>query len=186
VSDALGAVTGWALIAGLFVWWWVDRRKRKVVKRGAPVTPTVLPPPAAPALQPSLAPPTMVPEGRHFSVGEFVVLPFIMAFLLFVVSAHLHDAWGTVWSVVFLLIAAALGGAALWDLIRGLRSSKPDDLPRWLTVAVLVGYGVLPLAGWYQVVVAHQRWGILLPLVPAVLFGVVVGVTGARGRITRR
>jgi hypothetical protein len=91
-----------------------------------------------------------------------------------VVSAHRGDVWGKVWSVVFLVIVLGIGGAAAWDLARPGRTPG-RELPRVITVAALVGFGLLPLAGWWLVVFAHSGIGILLPLVPAAVFGVLDG-----------
>lgn len=163
MSDVLAGLLGWALIIGLFAWWWVDRRRRRAGKRPAGAPQAISTTPVAP------------PAGRHFSVGEFVALPFVLAFLLFVISAHVHDVWGTVWSVVFLLLVVGMGGAAAWDLVQGMRRPEPEALPRWLPLSVLVGYGLVPLAGWYALVVAGQPWGVVLPLAPAALLGVAFG-----------
>jgi hypothetical protein len=178
VSDTLAGLLGWALIIGLIAWWWVDRRKRRAAIRTATAPPAVGVPPVAPAPGPvpeSASPTAGMPAGRHFSVGEFVVLPFILAFLLLVVSAHLHDVWGTVWSVVFLLIVVGMSGAAAWDLVQGMRRLQPDPLPPWLSLMVLFGYGLVPLAGWYALIFAGRLWGVALPLAPAALFGAAIG-----------
>ncbi len=126
------------------------------------------------------------PAERHVSVGEFVGVPIVLTFLLFVANAHRHDVWGIVWSVAYLAIVAAIGGAAVVDLVRGVRRPRPDDLPLWFTAATLALMGLLPLAAWCLVFPARQEWAIPLPIVPAVMLwlaGRVGAAPSRRGRI---
>ncbi len=122
------------------------------------------------------------PPERHVSVGELVGVPIVLTFLLFVADAHRHDVWGVVWSVIYLAIVAAIGGAAVGDLVRGVRHPRPDDLPLWFTATSLALMGLLPLAAWCLVFPARQVWAVPLPLVPAVMvwFAGRVGATRTR------
>jgi hypothetical protein len=131
----------------------------------------------------SAAPP---PGERHFSAGEFVALPFVLAFLLFLVQAHQHDGWGLLWQGVFLVIVLAVSGGALWDLASRARRRAATALPAPLLVGIIVLYGVVPLAGWWLLVFGRHPAGVLLPLVPAGLLGASVGVAAVRERFTRR
>jgi cbb3-type cytochrome oxidase subunit 3 len=161
VTDGLYGLLGLLFIAGLFVAYGLERRKKRLERlpRPAATAPGTEPPAEAPA------PPSGIGTAPRYA--DLGCLPVVPSFLLLLVVTHRDDFWGILWQVVFFALVAIATWAAL-------RPSEFDAASRWdpeLTlrghrIRIGVGFVVLPLLGW--VLAVPLRWdpGFLVPALP--------------------
>ncbi len=175
---------GFALIAGLFVLYWRERRQRRRAAAGEPgsVPPVAPVEPATPA--PFEGEEAVGPSPPHRSPN--FGFPILMGFLLFLTAGHRHDGWGYLWQGIYLAVMAVAAYSTLSPKEYELERGRDPARTRGVHIAVMaVPYVLFPAAGWVMVVVAGWNAGVLvpaLPWVPLVLGAMLAGPLERRQR----
>lgn len=193
MTDNQASLLGLALVAGLFVAYGVERRKKRL-ERARPradaspggTTPVVRSVDAAGApSEPTATADTTVPlPGDHPTRSlDAGCLPLLNSFLLFLVAGHRHDGWGYLWQALFFALAAFAAWSALVPSEYAKASRSDPGLSRRAHVLRTgVPFVVLPLIGWGLVVPVGWDPGFLLPALPWLLAAAYAYVASAFSR----
>lgn len=187
MSDSVKGLLGFALVAGLFVLYWRERRQRRRAAAGEPGSV----PPLAPALPATPAPAqgeeAVGPSPPHRSPN--FGFPILMCFLLFLTAGHRHDGWGYLWQGLYLaVVAVAVYSTLSPKEFERDHGQHPERTRRVHIVVMAVPYVLFPAAGWVMVVVVGWNAGVLVPALPwvplvlgAMLAGPLEGLQRRRG-----
>jgi len=185
VSDSVQGLLGFALVAGLFVLYWRERRQRRRAAAGesGSVPPLAPVEPATPARVEGEEAVGPSPTHRSPNLG----FPILMCFLLFLTAGHRHDGWGYLWQGLYLVVMAVAAYSTLspkeYELERG---RNPARTRGGHIVVMAVPYVLFPAAGWAMVVVAGWNAGALVPALPWVPLVLGSMLAGLLERLQRR
>lgn len=184
MSDTLSGLLGFALIAGLFVKYAMDRRARK---RAANPDSIATPEPASViATEPST---TVSSEPRVRSSSPNWGMPVVYCLLLYGADSHRTNFWGYLWQgLYFALLAVASYSTFSPKELAAEQVRRPGTTRLNQYVTLGVPYVLFPAAGWILVEPVGWSPGVLVPALPWALLLLAAGVTSLlpKGRDERR
>jgi hypothetical protein len=184
MSDTLSGLLGFALIAGLFVKYAMDRRAQK----RAAHPDSIVSPEAASGIETEPAT-AVAPEPRARSSSPNWGMPIVYCLLLVGADTHRANFWGYLWQgLYFALFAVACYSTFSPKELAAEQARRPNTTRLDHYVTLGVPYVLFPAAGWILVEPVGWSPGILVPALPWALLLVVAGVVSVlpKGRDERR
>ena len=150
VNDAVDGLIGLALIGGLFLAYYVERRSTRLRREQAERI-TALPPAIAEAPSPSGPSPSFA-------------ISFIYTALLIAAATHADSGWGYLWLALFgILFIFALRSTFGRGDYESARTNAPTLTRREHVLMNGIPYVLLPLIGFVLVIPYGWIWGAVVP-----------------------